>query len=227
MQKLLIVEHSDFLSSAFKDAFCGTWDVRVCADGVCAVDEIRRFRPDAMIINLRLPMKDGLAVLGECFPALPPVILAISTYTSPYVEQAAISMGVGFIMPLPCRVGEVKERLTDMYRSYRDTPSVLMRHLRVLNLDVDRAGYRCLIAAVPYFAEDPRRHLHKEVYPQVAAVCGLNDARCVEHVIRTAVNAAWKKRDIRVRSYYFPLNEDGDVSCPANKDFIARLAEEL
>ena len=80
--------------------------------------------------------------------------------------------------------------------------------------------------AINLVAVDPWL-LMKEIYPDVGVVCCLNDYRCVERTIRSAIRKAWDNRDDAVWSQYFPRNKAGESIRPTNKEFIARLAEEL
>lgn len=225
MQKLLIAEYSEVLAGNLEKALQNEWDVHICHDGYTTIDTLQSLQPDAMVLNLRLPQKDGLAVLAECFPRIPPVTMALSTYISPYVEQTAASLGVGYIMPLPCEISEITDRLADMYKSYQAPPSKTSQHLRVLGFNTRIDGYSYLLAAIPYFSQNRDLRMLKELYPDIAKICDANNKDCVERSIRFAIQDAWKHRDIKAWSYYFPLNESNDIGCPSNKEFIKRLAE--
>jgi len=227
MRKLLIAEHSEALASALENALQEQWAIHICADGYAAIDALQYFVPDAMILDLNLLQKDGLAVLEDCFPNLPPVILALTNFVSPYIAQTAASLGVGYMMQIPCPIGQIKTRLTDMYAANMSPPNALVQHLKALQLNPNHAGYRYLLAAIPAFKEDPQQLLSKEVYPRVIAQCNVTDGRSIERLIRYAIQTAWKTRNIRTWSQYFPQNESGDVDCPNVKDFIQALADKI
>lgn len=108
----------------------------------------------------------------------------------------------------------------------KDVSKRVSQILRVLGVEPKLAGYRCLIHAIPMVADDPSVLL-KEIYPDIAKQCYLNDYRCVERTIRSAIWKAWENRDDAVWSQYFPRNKTGEIIRPTNKEFIARLAEEL
>lgn len=115
----------------------------------------------------------------------------------------------------------------EMLQFYQqDTSKRAARLLQLLKVSAKLTGYRCLLCAIPMVARDPCLLL-KEIYPDVAKRCRLNDYRCVEHTIRTAIRKAWENRDDAVWSTYFPKDKTGGIICPTNKEFIARLAEEL
>ncbi len=227
MQKLLIAEHANVLTDRLINMLQGQWDIHICADGYTAADMLRCIRPDAMIIDLNLPQKDGFAVMEECFPVLPPVILALTTFVSPYIERIAESLGVGYILRIPCQIEMIGERLTNMTQTYTDSPAILLRYLHTLGFNTGLDGYRFLLTAIPLLAENHTLRLHKELYPEVALRCAANDAKCVERSIRTSVHDAWMRRDAEVWSWYFTPDEEGDVLCPTNKAFISAVAEKL
>ena len=227
MQKLLIAEHANVLTERLRDMLRGKWEIYTCEDGYTAVDMLRRVQPDAMIIDLNLSQKDGFAVLEECFPMLPPVILGLTTFVSPYIERIAESFGVGYILRIPCDIEVIGERLANMTQAYISSPAILLRYLHTLGFNTGLDGYRFLLAAIPMLADNHTLRLHKEVYPEVALCCAANDAKCVERSIRTSVHDAWVRRNTEVWSWYFTPNAEGEILCPSNKAFISAVAEKL
>ena len=225
MRKLLIAESSNSLSSALENALQEQWSLQICSDGYTAIDTLQFFTPDAMIIDLNLAQKDGLSVLEECFPVLPPVILALTNLNSTYISRTAESLGVGYMFLLPCPIKQIKERLSDMVAAQETPPNLLLRHLKALQINPGYSGYKCLQIAIPLFKQDSEQLLQKEIYPKVAQECELNDDRCVERVIRYALQKAWEKRNVRIWSHYFPQDETGDVPFPGNYDFIKCLSK--
>ena len=225
MQTLLIAESSDTFARELETSLQDQWSLQICMDGYAAEDALKYFTPDALLIDLQLNRKDGLSVLEECFPVLPPVILALTNLQSEYILQTAESLGVGYMMQIPCESEKIKQRLEDMHAAAQKPPSMLARHMKALQVDPVYTGYRCTIAAVMIYKEDPEQIMGKEVYDRVALECGLNDYRCAERVIRYALFAAWKKRNVRVWSYYFQQDANGDVPFPGSAAIIKRLAE--
>lgn len=225
MQTLLIAESSDTLAHELEIALQDEWSLQICMDGYAAVDILKHSTPDALLINLRLNRKDGLSVLEECFPVLPPTILALTDLRSEYIIQTSESLGVGYMMQIPCQTSQIKARLSDMFTASQSRPNILERHLRALQVDPGYTGHRCVISAVLIFKEDTEQLMNKEVYPRVAQECGLNDGRCVERTIRYALYAAWENRNVRIWSHYFPQDEKGDVPFPGSQKVIKRLSE--
>jgi len=228
MPQLLIVENSDIYAAALEDALRGQFEIRRCADGIAALEALASCQPDAMILNLSLPFKDGLTVLQEAV-RLPPVVLALSLYSNPYAEQAAVALGAGYVLRMPS-VNTVSLRLADMLQQTQPIPDVRARtagHLHALQFSPHLEGFTLLCEGIPLFVRDPRQRLSKELYPAIAAACGCTDGRAVEKSIRNAIEAAWKMRDETVWRKYFPPDTDGKIACPSNKVLIARLAQML
>jgi CheY-like chemotaxis protein len=62
--------------------------VREAADGEAALAALRRERFDAVVMDIRMPGRDGIAVLREVGPPPPPVILMTAYAHDEQVQQA-------------------------------------------------------------------------------------------------------------------------------------------
>ena len=224
MGKLLIAVRSDILAANITRAMPKGWEICTCFDGNAATDILKTQKPDALIIELRLPCKDGLAVLKDCFPDLPQAILALTDFDPPYSINAATSYGAASVIQIPTQTRTIVDRITDIASSLVTPPSVLSRHLDTMGINKEYDGYRGLLTAIPAIKANPALRLHKEVYPLVMEACNLTDQRCVERSIRFAIKKAWEQRDEAVWAHYFPTEKYGD-KCPNNQTFIRCLAE--
>ena len=229
MQRLLIADPSEPFADAVAAVLQNEFLVQCCHDGETALEKLLSFRPDVLILNFRLPFKDGLTVLQESAHK-PQVILGISTFLNPYVEQTASLLGVQYIMTMPT-VNALRVRLMDMLSNAGNSAEALTGqaalHLHILNFPTHLHGYRQLCVALPLFVVNPNISLSKELYPTIAKHLGLSDARTVEHSIRKAIAAAWEHHDPVVWAKYFPAKQDGSIPCPSNKTFLSCLSEML
>ncbi len=229
MHKLLIADSSEPFTDALKEVFENDFDLQICQDGETALELLVKFQPEVLILNLMLPFKDGLTVLQESAHR-PKVILAVCPYVNSYIEQAAVNLGVQYIMLMPT-VNALRVRLMDMIAATipqkEDLQGQTVVHLHILNFSTHLDGYQQLCVGIPIFFQNPGMRLSKELYPAIAKHFGLPDARTVEHSIRKAIAAAWRHRDAVVWEKYFPKRPDGTVSCPTNKEFICHIAEML
>ena len=229
MYKLLIADSSEPFTDALKEVFENDFDLQICQDGETALEMLLDLQPDALVINLSLPFKDGLTVLQESAHR-PKVILAIASYLNDYIEQAAIDLGVQFIAIMPT-VNSLRVRLMDMicstFTPKEDLQGQTVVHLHILNFLTHLDGYQQLRVGIPLYFRDPGMRLSKELYPAIAKHFGLADDRTVEHSIRKSISSAWDRRDPVVWAKYFPPGPDGVAHCPTNKEFISRIAQLL
>ncbi len=226
MKKLLIAAPDTALTQRLIRLLQPEWEICVCADGDTAVELVRVVRPDALILHLNLPGLDGLSVLAELFPRVPPVVLALTAFVSPYIEQAAQSLGVGYLVKTPCRTERIVQRLQDMEAAQKIQPHALARHLHALGFHVGWNGYRYLLAAIPLFAENSNQHLHKELYPAVLPLCDAGSVQCIERSMRFAIRSAWESGNRFIWSQYFP-HHSRNQRCPSIKAFLVCLAEKM
>ena len=220
MLKLLVADMSQEMTDALEKTLGSEFEMVVCHDGDTALEQLHYFKPDVLVLNLRLPFKDGLTVLQESSHK-PRVILAVTHILPDYAERRAVELGIQYILFTPT-VDTVRVRLMDLIAETdcREGARVAV-HLHALGFRSNLDGYRQLCVGIPIFAKNPGMLLSKELYPAIGQVFALPDWRTVEHSVRKAITDAWAHRDIIVWEKYFP----GARTAPTNKAFISRLAE--
>ncbi len=90
---------------------------------------------------------------------------------------------------------------------------------------LEENGYTQLQIGIPLFARDRAQKLGKELYPDIAKLCGYGSSLAVERSIRGAIKAAWERRDDSLWRSYFHPDATNSIPCPSNKLFISTLAE--
>ena len=230
MQTLLIADGSESYVAMLIGELGAQFEIRTCADGQEALELLPLYQPDILILNLMLPYVDGLTVLQKS-TFRPSLILATTMHMSAYVEQAVQTLDVDYTMIAPSPEA-VAERLQDLLNQYTvvpedaDSHAIIAHHLHLLKVPTHLDGYRQLCLALPIFVGNPQQLLTKELYPAVAAICGGNVAQ-VERSIRSAINAAWCRRDEQLWRLYFKPGTDGVIPRPTNAAFISRLTDRL
>ncbi len=233
-RKVLIADAGEDFRDPLAQALQGTYLVRCAADGVQAMQQLRDFLPDVLVVDLLLPGLDGITLLQKAAQCgIRPTVLATTRYVSDYTLEAAERLGVGYIMVKPCdigaaiaRVGDLSQRLKLPAFSNPDPRATVSNALLRLGVSTKLRGYGYLRECVLLMARDPRQSVTKELYPAVAAQFGAS-AMQIERSVRSAVNTAWGRRDRQVWQLYFAPDDSGCIPRPTNAVFISRLADML
>ena len=98
----------------------GVWgfDIQVAENGKVALDRVRDFRPEAMILDLNMPLLDGFGVLEELGPAqlgkLPTLVLT-ARHRAEDVRKA-ISLGARDYLAKPFDQDRFMARVARLFR---------------------------------------------------------------------------------------------------------------
>ena len=229
MPVLLIADMSEDFCYILREKFRKEYDVVTFSNGEAARDYLLANPVDALILDMKLAHLSGLELLEQIQHCRPPVILAVTAQHSHYVCQRGMELGVGYLLPKPCRADNIYGRLKDMAaQMYPCTGSVFQGAvsdiLLRLRLPQERQGFRQLCIGVPLFIQDPGMLICKELYPAICNLGGYSDPAAVEHAIREVIKDGWARRDRELWLRIFPNHKDRQ---PTNKQFIARLAQLL
>lgn len=232
MLKVQIADGNDEFRMSLEERLGADFLVRSTASGKQTMDTLCSFQPDILVLDVMLPGQDGISLLRQMDTLkFKPMTLAITCLLNDYVVGSLNRLGVSYIMMKPCDMYAVTARVRDFadYLTGHDRGHCGRTAGDMLdNLGVSRAhkGYRCLEFAIPAFAEDSGQSVTKELYVAVAKDCD-GQPKQVERAMRSAILAAWEKRDDRVWSGYFLPDAHGRIPRPTNRHFISRLAELL
>lgn len=230
--KLLIADPSDVFRDALSSMLEGVCDIRSCRDGVQALTCLEEFQPDVLVTELVLPGFDGISFLKKlcAHPSRPAIVLA-TYFISAYVEKAIGELDIDYVVMKPCDLRSLAERVrelgmepgTAVHPSVRAEQAVTGLLLE-LSLSPKCGGFRCLETAIALYSQDPGQSMTKELYPEVARLCG-GSGRSVEKAIRAAIHSAWDRRDERQWRQFFRPDRSGTVPRPTNTQFITTMAE--
>lgn len=107
--KLLIAVKSEIIADSLASAL-SMYDIHICDTGPDALAMLETHRPDALILDLTLPVIDGLTVLRK-ISFRPRIILALTNLASPAVLQAATDAGVQDMILIPCTIRHIIKHL--------------------------------------------------------------------------------------------------------------------
>ena len=231
MCNILIADGAESFCSALSEELQHKHRVCTCAGGREALESIRTFRPDVIILDLMLPEVDGFGLLQEARKiGLEPIILATVRFLSDYILTAAQMLGVDYLMQKPCDLKVVQDRLEELLQIKRKRDSGRIEErpcvselLLMLSIPTHFKGFGYLNDAIELMLQSPEISVTKEMYPTVARSHGTTAAQ-VERGIRNAIQSGWKNGNKEQWKKYFPANASGEIMKPSNGIFISRIA---
>lgn len=234
MRKVLIADSSEEFTEALSAVLRGSCFIRVVSSGVQALEQLRVYRPDVLVLDLMLPELDGISLLQVAAAEnLVPCTIAVTRFASPYVTDAIARFGASYVMLKPCDIDGVAARVRDLAEQARrpvvaqpDMRNTVSNVLISLRVPTKLRGYGCAREAVLCLMRNPDMSITKELYPAVASICDGNAAQ-VERAIRGAINAAWThQNEVAWRKYFQPC-ADGTIPRPSNAEFLLRIVDQL
>lgn len=128
MTKVLVVEDDKFLGSAYRAKLSKSgFDVQLATDGEEAVQLLKDFTPDVILLDLVMPRKDGFATLAEIRtrPALKhvPVIVASNLGQKEDLDKAMALGASDFIIKSDVSMSEIIEHVNRLLAAKPDKPA--------------------------------------------------------------------------------------------------------
>lgn len=232
--KILVADSSEIFCQALTDTLRGNYRVRTCRDGNEALEILRTFHADILILDLMLSGLDGITLLQRITQSqLRPMVLATTRYVSEYILDSAERLGIGYLMIKPCDTDAVAARVADMTQRMKvpvfaspDLRTQVSNMLLSLHFSTKLRGYGYLREAVLLMAKNPGQSITKELYPAVAGHFHVSSMQ-VERSIRSALQQAWQRREGTAWQLYFPAGKMGCPERPSNGALICCLADRL
>lgn len=229
MHRLLIADSSQDFCRELSEMLQASFEIRCCNTGSTALECLREFRPDVLVIDLMLPCGDGISVLCTMLQEdIHPAVLATTAIFTPYVEQTLLRLDVAYCMRRPCLLEAVRDRVLDLRSGNSDTrPQDYSARVTALLLSLGfgskQVGFDYLRCSIEMAISHPGQQVTKTVYPAIAKRFGTNSPQ-VEHAIRMAIERAWSRSNQELWQQYFLPDRYGQYRKPTNSETIERLA---
>ena len=248
--KLLVADSNAELSEAIKSYFSYENDtievVGVAGSGDVALDMIKKYEPDIALIDVVLPIVDGLALmenLQKTENIKQPKIIASYFVANETVTSRCLSLGASFFLIKPFSLPDLAARIkmlvepksaVSYIKKEADTQPVINKDIFVtemlheLGVPAHIKGYKYLRSAILYVNEDPNilEAITKMLYPIVAKTYDTTPSR-VERAIRHSIEVAWERGSVDILNKYFGYTINSKRGKPTNSEFIALLADKL
>lgn len=119
--KILICDDAGFVREILHQALLELGHVPVgeAKDGVEAVRAADRLKPDVVLIDLVLPLRNGAEAAREIMERLPSArLVAMSTVDEEFLSRKAAEIGFHGILPKPFSKSQLKDVLDDLQNRF-------------------------------------------------------------------------------------------------------------
>ncbi|HEX9611317.1 MAG TPA: response regulator [Gemmatimonadales bacterium] len=102
LPKVLFVEDEPSLHTSYERFFNGRYDMEFAHDGAAAARALSEFQPDVLVLDMRLPDTDGIALLQQIrasHPRLPVVVTTAYVSMEPLMEVLDLDHSAYLVKP--------------------------------------------------------------------------------------------------------------------------------
>lgn len=206
-----------------------------------ALDRFEEFRPDIMIIDMILPVVDGLGVLEqirERGTKDKTKIIMVSGVSEDFFIRRSFENGADYVLQKPIAYETFASRIKDLlekddqenalvnFSEGEEYLPIITKVLLRIGLSPDLKGYGYARQAIRLVLEEPQmlKSVTGRLYGQIAKSYDTN-TKCVERNIRHAIESAWNKGNIAYIEELFGYTVDAEKGKPTNAAFIATVAD--
>ena len=215
-------------------------------DGSRLAAEVKRFRPDVLIMDVFMPKLDAIGVLGQLKamdPKTKPVCMVLSKSDNRLLESELMKAGADYYFLRPVELEVIAERIfqftgqtagggrkREQGSLVSDAEMELMvtEMIHQLGVPAHIKGYQYLRCAIMLTVKEPEYvgAVTRRLYPAVAKAFDTTSSR-VERAIRHAIEVAWDRGDVEILNTCFGYTIQNDRGKPTNSEFIALIADKL
>lgn len=239
--KILLADSDSEFCASVAEAISETEDlelVGIAEDGAKALAAVNELKPDLMLIDLVLPMIDGLMVVSKLQQQKASVpTFVLSAFASPQAGAECTALGVAAFLRKPIELSSLCDRIRMWNQGKKQAESKgesLALEVRVtdvihqVGVPAHIKGYQYLREAIMMAVEDMEAvgAITKILYPSIAKKFKTTSSR-VERAIRHAIEVAWDRGDLETLQSYFGYTVSGVKGKPTNSEFISMIADRL
>ena len=220
--------------------------VDVAYDGEEAYSMIMEMKPDIVLLDIIMPKRDGLSVLGKLknsHLAKKPMCIALSVTAGERIMQACQDAGCEYFLLKPqtgdaiydtiksfgTRSGRTSFEVIakDSKKDY-DLEALVTDFIHELGVPAHIKGYQYVRTAIMMVVENMEllNYITKQLYPVIAKKYCTTSSR-VERAIRHSIEVAWSRGRPETMNQIFGYTIDTGKGKPTNSEFIAMVADRI
>jgi len=228
----------------------------IAGDGVEALKLIKENKPDLVILDLIMPVLDGLGVLeglNEMNLEEMPHIIVLSAVGNDKITQRAISLGADYYVVKPFDMDVFIKRIRQMLNyticdgeaentvtyvknaeikinksQSVDMISQITNIVHEIGIPAHIKGYMYVREAISMAVDDMEllSAVTKELYPLIGKKFNTTASK-VERAIRHSIEVAWSRDQSETINRLFGYTISNKKGKPTNSEFIAMVADKL
>ncbi|HIT59816.1 MAG TPA: sporulation transcription factor Spo0A [Candidatus Fimousia stercorigallinarum] len=220
------------------------------ADGMEAVEMIKRKEPDVVLLDIIMPKLDGLGVMervhnDEAIKKQPAFII-LSAMGQENVTEEAFELGASYYILKPFdrksvirKVKQAKEKRRSANAAYvsmdkksdltmHDLEVIITNMIHEIGVPAHIKGYQYLRDSILLAVEDMDilNSITKQLYPTIAEKHHTTPSR-VERAIRHAIEVAWGRGKMDTINRLFGYTVHAEKGKPTNSEFIALITDKI
>lgn len=224
-------------------------------DGESAVEAIIKYKPDVVLVDICLPVIDGLGVIErikETKGYEDTIFIVVTSVGSQYLIRCAFELGASFYVLKPYNTEQLTSRIQQIYgrkreleyeiseeltnvsgkvvelTAARDIESDVTNIIRDIGIPANIKGYQYIREGIIMAVNDINmlNYITKLLYPTIAKKYKTTSSS-VERAIRHAIEVAWNRGQIDVINDIFGYTVNAGKGKPTNSEFIALIADKL
>lgn len=193
---------------------------------------------DVILLDLIMPVKDGLYVLEELKKrGIEKNIIVETSYNEPKIIRKVSEYGVNYYVLKPFNLSDLEDKILSVFDT-QESKTINLYHsnlqisitkmLHELGMPSHIKGYQYIREGITMIYNDPNiiGGITKELYPELASKFDTTVSR-VERAIRHAIEVSWNRGNIDLMEEIFGHSVDIDKAKPTNSEFVVTLADKL
>lgn len=250
---VLIVDDNLEFRDLLKEKFEQEYDINIAGlavDGLQAIEMIKTFKPDVVILDIIMPNLDGIGVLekvSELKLDKKPTFVVLSAMGQDLFIQKAIVLGAEYYIVKPFDISVLISRVRQAYKDsllsnrkkvsapitkqlqvFFDLEIEVTNLIREVGIPAHMVGYQYIREAIMLAVnnEDMFKSITKVLYPAVAKRFNTTPQK-VERAIRNAIENAWNRGNPDSIDSIFGYSSGFSKGKPTNSEFIAMMSDKM
>lgn len=206
--------------------------VGTASDGKEAIDLIDSEKPDVLVLDIILPVIDGIGVMKyiDKLVTKKPKVIITSGISNSNIINEFIELGVSYYLIKPFLIETLIERITQLEKddifSINDIDKEVEFTLNNLGIPIEAKAYKYIKQSIIIIINEKNNLNISEIYAKLSEMYGASQ-KAIEKSIRDCIEKTFRKGNLQELNRMFEYRislENGKVS---NKTFIYGVAQSI